>query len=70
RLDVLRRERYVRASVLENTVAELRADVWFTLLRLTEIDMATHVLITGTRYTLHQFVTDKVFDVLMNQAGP
>lgn len=40
------------------------------LLRLTEIDMATHVLITGTRYTLQQFVTDKVFDVLMNQAGP
>lgn len=32
--------------------------------------MATHVLITGTRYTLQQFVTDKVFDVLMNQAGP
>ncbi|HFF0366082.1 TPA: hypothetical protein ACGA7X_004154 [Pseudomonas aeruginosa] len=70
RLDELRRERDDRASELANNVAELRAYVWFTLLRLTEIDMATHVLITGTRYTLQQFVTDKVFDVLMNQAGP
>lgn len=66
----MRRERDDRASELANNVAELRAYVWFTLLRLTEIDMATHVLITGTRYTLQQFVTDKVFDVLMNQAGP
>ncbi|MNJ41863.1 hypothetical protein D3C77_368050 [compost metagenome] len=70
RLDDLRRERDERASELANNVAELRAYVWFTLLRLTEIEMATHVLITGTRYTSQQFVTDEVFDVLMNQAGP
>ncbi|WOE76785.1 hypothetical protein RZO07_15660 [Pseudomonas protegens] len=70
RLDELRRERDDRVSELANNVAELRAYVWFTLLRLTEIDMATHVLITGSRYTPQQFVTDEVFDVLMNQAGP
>lgn len=70
RLDDLRRERDERVSELANNVAELRAYVWFMLLRLTEIDTATHVLINGTRYTPQQFVTDEVFDVLMNQAAP
>ena len=70
RLDDLRRERDDRIFELANNVTELRAYVWFALLRLAEIDMATHVLIAGTRYTPQQFVTDEVFDVLMNQAGP
>lgn len=70
RLDDLRRERDERVSELANNVAELRAYVWFTLLRLTEMDTATHVLIAGTQYTQKQFVTDEVFDVLMNQTGP
>lgn len=70
RLDELRRERDERVSELANNVTELRAYVWFTILQLTESDMATHVLITGTRYTPQEFVTDEVFDVLMNQAGP
>ena len=69
-LDGLRRERDDRISELANNVTELRAYVWFTLLRLTEMDTATHVLIAGTQYTQKQFVTDEVFDVLMNQAGP
>ncbi|MGY2282697.1 YobI family P-loop NTPase [Pseudomonas gingeri] len=70
RLEDLRRERDDRVSELANNVTELRAYVWFTLLRLTEIETATHVLITGNRYTPQQFVTDEVFDVLMNQVGP
>lgn len=70
RLDELRRERDDRVSELANNVTELRAYVWFTLLRLAEMDTATHVQITGTQYTQKQFVTDEVFDVLMNQAGP
>ncbi|MCI1024013.1 hypothetical protein HWD96_17450 [Pseudomonas putida] len=69
-LDDLRRERDDRVSELANNVTELRAYVWFTLLRLAEMDTATHVQITGTQYTQKQFVTDEVFDVLMNQAGP
>ena len=68
-LDDLRRERDERVSELANNVSELRAYVWFTLLRLADIDTATHVIITGTQYTPQQFVTDKVFDVLMNQSG-
>lgn len=70
RLDELRRERDDRVSELANNVTELRAYVWFTLLRLAEMDTATHVQITGTQYTPKQFVTDEVFDILMNQAGP
>ncbi|MBJ2281125.1 hypothetical protein JFT58_22840 [Pseudomonas sp. MF6767] len=70
RLDDLRRERDDRVFELANNVTELRAYVWFTLLRLTEMDTATHVLITGTQYTPKQFVTDEVFDVFMNHAGP
>lgn len=69
RLDDLRRERDERVFELANNVSELRAYVWFTLLRLTKFDIATHVLINGTRYTAQQFVTDEVFDLLMNHAG-
>lgn len=69
RLDDLRRERDERVFELANNVTELRAYVWFTLLRLTKFDMATHVLINGTQYTPKQFVSDELFDVLMNQAG-
>lgn len=69
RLDDLRRERDERVFEMANNVTELRAYVWFTLLRLTKFDMATHVLINGTRYTAQQFVTDEVFDILMNHAG-
>ena len=68
-LDDLRRERDERVFELANNVSELRAYVWFTLLRLTKFDIATHVLINGTRYTAQQFVTDEVFDLLMNHAG-
>ena len=68
RLDDLRRERDERVFELANNVAELRAYVWFTLLRLTGTEIATHVQIGGTYYTAQQFVTEEVFDSLKNQA--
>jgi hypothetical protein len=68
RLDDLRRERDERVSELANNVAELRAYVWFTILRLTGTEIATHVQIAGTYYTAQQFVTEEVFDSLKNQA--
>ncbi|NJJ56966.1 YobI family P-loop NTPase [Pseudomonas sp. B14(2022)] len=68
RLDDLRRERDERVSELANNVAELRAYVWFTILRLTGTEIATHVQIGGTYYTAQQFVTEEVFDSLKNQA--
>jgi len=68
RLDDLRRERDDRVSELANNVTELRAYVWFTLLRLTESSIATHVRGGGNRYTPQQFVTDEVFDFLKSNA--
>ena len=68
RLDDLRRERDDRVFELANNVAELRAYVWFTILRLTGTEIATHVQIGGTYYTAQQFVTEEVFDSLKNQA--
>lgn len=68
RLDELRSERDERVSELANNVTELRAYVWFTLLRLTESSIATHVRGGGTRYTPQQFVTDEVFDLLKSNA--
>ncbi|WP_055137106.1 hypothetical protein [Pseudomonas corrugata] len=68
RLDDLRRERDERVSELANNVAELRAYVWFTILRLTGTEIATHVQIGGTYYTAQQFVTEEVFDSLKDQA--
>ncbi|WP_411563142.1 hypothetical protein [Pseudomonas shirazensis] len=68
RLDDLRGERDERVSELANNVTELRAYVWFTLLRLTESRIATHVRGGGTRYTPQQFVTDEVFDLLKSNA--
>lgn len=69
-IDESRRERDDRASEMANNVSELRAYVWFTLLRLNETDTVTHVVIDGDRYTQRQFVTDEVFDRFINQAGP
>lgn len=68
RLDELRRERDERVAELANNVTELRAYVWFTLLRLTDSSLATHVRGGGTRYTPQQFVTDEVFDLLKSNA--
>ncbi|MGL3339486.1 YobI family P-loop NTPase [Pseudomonas aeruginosa] len=68
RLDDLRRERDERVFELANNVAELRAYVWFTILRLTGTEIATHVQIGSTYYTAQQFVTEEVFDSLKNQA--
>lgn len=68
RLDDLRRERDERVFELANNVAELRAYVWFTILRLTGTEIATHVQIGSTYYTAQQFVTEEVFDSLKDQA--
>ncbi|CAK15560.1 hypothetical protein [Pseudomonas entomophila] len=68
RLDDLRLERDERVAELANNVTELRAYVWFTLLRLTESSIATHVRGGGNRYTPQQFVTDEVFDFLKSNA--
>jgi len=68
RLDELQRERDERVAELANNVTELRAYVWFTLLRLTESSIATHVRGGGTRYTPQEFVTDEVFDLLKANA--
>ncbi|MBV4516631.1 YobI family P-loop NTPase [Pseudomonas kurunegalensis] len=68
RLDDLRHERDERVTELANNVTELRAYVWFTLLRLTESSIATHVRGGGTRYTPQEFVTDEVFDLLKTNA--
>lgn len=68
RIDDLRRERQDRVLELASNVNELRAYVWFTILRLTGAEMATHVQANGSHYTPHQFVTDDVFDVLKNPA--
>jgi hypothetical protein len=68
RLDDLRRERNERVAELANNVTELRAYVWFTLLRLTDSSLATHVRGGGTRYTPQEFVTDEVFDLLKSNA--
>lgn len=67
-LDDLRREREDRVSELANNVTELRAYVWFTILRLTETSIATHVRGGGARYTPQEFVTDEVFDSLVSNA--
>lgn len=66
-LDDLRRERDERVAELASNVTELRAYVWFAILRLTGTEIATHVQIGGTHYTPQQFVTDEVFDALKNQ---
>lgn len=66
-LDDLRRERDERVAELANDVTELRAYVWFTILRLTGTEIATHVQTGGAHYTPQQFVTEEVFDALKNQ---
>ena len=70
KLEDLRRERDDRVSEFANNVSELRAYVWFTLLRLADLDTVTHVVITGNRYTPRQLLTDEVFDQFINQVGP
>ncbi|CRM05138.1 YobI family P-loop NTPase [Pseudomonas sp. 58 R 12] len=70
KLGDLRRERDERATELAKNVTELRAYVWFTLLRLTRTEVATHTRVGSSYYTPQEFVTDEVFDLLMNQSQP
>ncbi|VXD00789.1 conserved hypothetical protein [Pseudomonas sp. 8Z] len=66
-IDELRRERDDRTSEMASNGDELRAYVWFTILRLTGVETATHVKISNSYYSAQQFVTEEVFNSLRNQ---
>jgi hypothetical protein len=66
----LREQRERRLQEIANSGAELRAYVWYELLKTSNIIGATHVqVLHGNRFTLNDFVNDDVFDAIFNQSA-
>lgn len=65
----LREQREERVQEIATDAVELRAYVWYALLKALNINGATHVQVQhSSTYMLHDFVSDDVFDGIFSQA--
>lgn len=62
----LQREEHVRE--VARSVGELRAYVWFELLKGAGANCATHVQVDSSYYTAKEFITDEVFSKIFSQS--
>ena len=66
----LRERREERVLEIAADVVELRAYVWYALLKASGVGAASHILTSGNNVvTLDEFVKDEVFDGIFNQSG-
>src|SRR3990167_1145234 len=70
KLQELRERREEREQEIAIDAVELRAYVWYALLKTLNINFATHVQVQhGGRFTLRDFVSDDVFESIFNQTA-
>ncbi|WMJ02922.1 hypothetical protein RBU55_15530 [Pseudomonas chlororaphis subsp. aurantiaca] len=67
---VLREQRERRVQEIAESTAELRAYVWFELLKASNLPGANYVqVVQGNRFTMLDFVTDQVFGGIFDQSA-